>query len=662
MAFLFLRKDELVYAVRHALPLLAVHASLLRPRAFAGNLAWIAAAAWLALLGFGNGFLLLRRARVELESRAEAAGLSLGLGWGLLGTLLFIAALAQLWRRPLVLGALVVATAPALWGARAWIAEAPRSREPWTPLDKALFAGIAVVLGYSFLGCLAPDIFYDGLAYHLPVPAFYWARGGAAAMPRDMWSGMPMLVEMLYGAALIWDSTVVVHLIHWTFGAATGLLVWGLARRACRRRAAGLFAALIWLCTPLTTILSWKAGMDLGWAFFQTAAVCCLAARLEGRGGAWTLLGGLFLGFQMATKYPAWPAAFLVFCAAAALCVRARPERARETLKEFAAAGLLALVVLAPWPGRNAAFFGNPVYPFLEERLHPSPDAPRWKDLAAETKRQPSVATAAGLETWLADPFSVLTSPMDDQNSVGLFHLLALPLLAAAFAAPGARLARAALTLLWLQWSLFFSLRRFFLAEMPLVAVLCAAAAWGLFEGRARRALVGLGLTLAAAQFLFALMFFEDYRLGPVVWGAEEPRVFLAQRAAGYPLPPYPAYEYLNEKTPPDSKVLILGEARTFYLKRAYVDASLIDVHPLVSWLRESRTPEELAGRFKAEGVTHLLFARLEYLRLARAGYPVAPLTPEQQAVFDRFTALYLKPLVRDQTSDVTVFEVKSGV
>jgi hypothetical protein len=222
-------------------------------------------------------------------------------------------------------------------------------------------------------------------------------------------------------------------------------------------------------------------------------------------------------------------------------------------------------------------------------------------------------------------------------------------------------LLRWALALLWLQWSLTFSLKRFFLPEMPLVAVILAAALWRLYRGGARRALAAGALVLAAGQLLYALKYLGEYRLPPVIWGAEDPALFLSNQRPGYPLPPYPAYAFIDRGLPPDAKVLILGEARTYYLERAYVDASLIDEHPLAAWLRESRTVEELAARFRAAGVTHVLFAHAEFLRLARAGYPVVAATREQQALLAAFTARCLKPLARDEDADITVFRVDYG-
>ena len=80
----------------------------------------------------------------------------------------------------------------------------------------------------------------------------------------------------------------------------------------------------------------------------------------------------------------------------------------------------------------------------------------------------------------------------------------------------------------------------------------------------------------------------------------------------------YAAMQFLNdpEKLPPDSKILFLGEAQTFYCRRPYVASTVFDTNRLEEIVRAARTPEDVCKALKAQKITHLYVDTAELARL----------------------------------------------
>jgi hypothetical protein len=84
--------------------------------------------------------------------------------------------------------------------------------------------------------------------------------------------------------------------------------------------------------------------------------------------------------------------------------------------------------------------------------------------------------------------------------------------------------------------------------------------------------------------------------------------------------PTYAAYDLVNTETPPDSRILVAGEARTYYLKRPYMAASALDYSILKKYIRKSTTPVQFTRVIKEDGYDYLLFNIEEFMRLQK-GY-----------------------------------------
>lgn len=627
--------------------------------------------AWFLLLGAGTGFLILKKLRFEFASRTEAAALSLGLGWGVLGLGILALGLANLWCKWLIVSVLAALSWPAAIAVCELFKLPARKKQPWSATEIFLGCFLACFACVVFLGCFIPETFYDALVYHLALPDLYLKHHGIMATPQNLYSGIPMLTEMLYAIGLVFGSDETAHLIHAAFGFLSTALVLGFFERFMKNRAAGLFAAIIFYSTTLVAMLSWRACVELGWTFFQFAAVYALAVRIS-EGPArknWTWLAAAFTGFAMGAKYPAWPALGILGALFAVFAYRENAGSRRWWIEPMQFI-LIALAALFLWPVKNIVLYGNPVYPFLHERFASVGPLPDWKRLLADGKSRDLGAaffTWAGFKSYIAHPWTLLAADKGEFGAIGVFPFLVVPFFfLARFRDRAMKFLSWAAVLLWLSWSLSTTQTRFFVPQLPLISVILVYCFEQGFTPRFRKIVYAAILYAACCQLLWSLGWLRTYNAGAVIFGSESKRSYLSRFIPSYPQTSYPAIEYVNNNTPRDAKVLFIGDSRGFYMERDYIAVTAVfDTHPLLIWLRESGTPDELLKRFKEAGITHVLLNRHLLIGLQMNGIDILPLNEREIEVFLAFQKKHFRMVFekKPQTQNldetwVTVYEI----
>jgi hypothetical protein len=204
---------------------------------------------------------------------------------------------------------------------------------------------------------LRPPQYFDELMYHLPY-ARIWAEQGALVV--NEWLRFPVFtynMELIYGAALVFGSDVLAHLLHALAAALTALLTFGIARRYFDWRVA--CAGVIMLL--LATRWGWStANVDFGVMLFWTSAFVALALGREFGGRRFIYLSVFFAGMAVGIKYQAM--LYLPVFLALVPVVERRPG-------VLARAAMLFAVFGGYWYLRNFLISGNPVHPLGQEWL-----------------------------------------------------------------------------------------------------------------------------------------------------------------------------------------------------------------------------------------------------------------------------------------------------
>lgn len=617
---------------------------ILAPGQYAAGL-WNALPAHLLNLGvaalflfscFSLGRAALNAAGFRFRGALEEAAFSTGAGFGLLAAFVFaLAAFKVLYAWPVA----ALLTAGCLAGIAGLRARplAPLEVPPGSdPLDLAalLLLGLAALLNLA--GTLSPEIFYDTLVYHLAVPNYYVINHGFEKMPYNFYSNLPFTHGMLYSAALLVKDEILAKFINYAAGLLSAAAVMGLGARWFSRRA-GLWGALVFYTVGHAMFASWSAGTEALLMLFSTLAIYAVLNRSDEE-PRWLWLAAVFCGLSMGVKYTG------LFTAVGVMLAYAYAGRARRAavLRELALFTLIAAVFVGPWLIKNYVYTGNPVYPFAAGvfGLDQNSDPQKLKDFAEHASQM----SGFNAGNWLMNPWNETMGKVANSEYFGPLFLFLLPVLFLLSAPAGAPLAALWLYFLaaWVTWSLTSTMVRFLMPAYPAAGLLIGTYLFAPGHRGLKTALKTAVLAACLTGVYWAgLVFYVQGRWQPV-FGAAPKDDYLGHTQPTYPYSAYSAIKFVNDKLPAGAKVLLVGDERSFYLKKKFIVSSVYDKSALVEYAIASRDGADLYARLRADGVTHLLINTAEAIRLGR-GYRMFYWDARARGVFDAFWDAHAK-------------------
>ncbi|MBE9566028.1 MAG: glycosyltransferase family 39 protein [Proteobacteria bacterium] len=574
---------------------------------------------WGAILSicFGVGAAILARLRAQSDTWAEEIPFAVALGLGLLAYLMLIVGLlAQL---KLWVGVALLCLLTAL-GWRHLLRLAGAAREAllrpkswrWAALPLLLFFLAAGAL--SLIGSLAPaaDLDYDSLVYHLTIPNIYLRDGNIHPIPWLSHSNFPFTLEMLYLLGLLLHDQTLAKLFHFACGWLTVCAVFAFGRRWWGARAGWLGAALF-AAVPLVAWEMMTAYSELAFALYAFLTIYALARWFEGRAkgepDGWLYAGALLCGLALGIKMLA--ATVLLFATAALFWHLLREPKRRGLLLRAFVFAAIAAAVASPWYLKSYLWTGNPVYPFMYELF----GGTHWtaERAHAYTEAQKAFGLGQGPLAFAALPWNLTMQPrwfFDLPQVLRPFNIFVMvfgPLLLAflpvlPLTGPVGKPGR---LLLW--FALFYITIWFGLSQngrylIPILPGLCACAGLAASRLLDRRGVASpavlVALLLALSSGLYA-----SFNLSAPAWrvalGRERPEEYLSKA-----FPNYPMFDLVNRVTPPDAKLLVLGdEPRCFYLQRDF----LFGNHAEIFTEADTAGPDQLLATLGRLGVTHLL-------------------------------------------------------
>jgi len=579
-----------------------------------------------------TGHRLLRASKIIPHNRWEKLTLAFSLGYGAWGTMLFIAGLAGLWSRTILLVALISALIPAsIYLLILFYRSAPFPEETHTPLTRfdVIFTILFMIVWLGILGyALIPETFYDALAYHLSLPNLYLLNSAIIPTPENSYAGTPGLPWMLYGWTLVVDSWgITASLLHHSIIVWVAIGCIGICKRIDRSEA-GFFSATAFFLTPVVIGESFRVSVNMEWAMLE---LCFLTTLIATMGKAakttdrrrWLVLCGIFLGLTMSTKYPAWllPIALIpamLMNAPISKQSAASNDPARLSLRESVVILAIATACVAPWILKNVYFYKNPIYPFFHEVFAPGiPHTPNWRQINPVGTNVQDLLSFPGLVSHLTFPLRFLTPPQGITLSIGLFGLCMTPLLAWARLSFNERLLGWFCASVLIPLSFISGETRFFIPHiLPLVVLACCVLVRIEPTWMRNAFLTQSGMLIFAVGAGWLILCSYEPRW-EIFRGRTDYSQYLGHSAESYPTPPYPAIEYVNASTPIGSRILLYGDARGFYLRRPYLAASNDQTSPLEAWADECSSGEALKYRLDNEGIKFIVinFGELSRLR-----------------------------------------------
>jgi hypothetical protein len=635
-------------------------------------------------VGVGVGRLALRPWRRQYESSLEFHCFAAGIGMAVLSHCTLVLGLLGGWRAGGFAGAGIVLAGAAVvgfWPVRQRApgshpqAEESLNQRP-TVVNLIALATLVVIVVYLGLLATLPPANYDVLEYHVGAVQHGLRQGRIFSFPHLFYASLPFEVEMWNAPACFLEGNPLFpatpKLINFGLLVCTLATVYVLASKLCRQRGLPLLACLIFAIHPLTWVVMLDGLNDLGPTLYAALAVVAWLNWASGRGAVFFVLWAVTLGLAVCCKYTAvgitvFPMAVILLPVALLIRQSAGVEKHDPSFAgmkagtETGAGGLgprsfagrlvggwlligaIIAAVFLPWALKNVVQHGNPVYPLLSG-LFPSPTwSPEQTQyyLAAHGKTNPvhpaywrALADNFGrLGVWLVAAVAIGSFLKGAGTTARAFagtialgiavHSLLpgnptrfmLPLLPVAVAL-AARLAEQA-------YRLAPPLRGAVVAPFILWVGLAAMTSLGLITMKgpwtANFGVLGLPIMSESPNAGGVL----SYLLSRVS------RYFMLSGALGDDV--IRSQRFINEQTPPGSRIFLLYEARIGCFARPVEVGSAFDRSPLVARAVGSRSGRELLERLRGEGFDYLYVNEFELVRILRS-YGPRPLYAERVA------------------------------
>ena len=245
-----------------------------------------------------------------------------------------------------------------------------RSAELRSLSERAAFALLAFVLLAVWLVALMPESSADGLAMHLAIPMNIAAHHRLTFEPsRFVWAVMPMGADFAYSIVCLLGGEYAAHLLNFAFLLLLEALLYCAVRRWVARPAALLMLALF-ATTPLVYLVTGSLFVENLLAAMVLGTMTAIWRFGESGERRFLYLAAALGGSALAVKLGA-----LAFVAIALPFAAVEVRRHRKSLRPSPlAAGALAcaLFLAAALPPYAIAWWktGNPLFPFLNQKLH----------------------------------------------------------------------------------------------------------------------------------------------------------------------------------------------------------------------------------------------------------------------------------------------------
>ncbi|MCP4213473.1 MAG: hypothetical protein GY765_02400 [bacterium] len=481
-----------------------------------------------------------------------------------------------------------------------------------------------VVFLFPLVYASIPSSFYDTLVYHLGIPNLYLLEQGFTATPQMVYANTGIFYEIALIPA-VFAGDAVPRLFHFLIGT---VFIFALLDFAAGYfdfdRQKIYYLLLLIISMPLTVFLLVTVKNDLLSAFFIFMGI-----KKYLQNNPWS--SALYWGFAVGVKY--FNALALVLFLPAVLLTQRKIN-----FKHILVFALVVSAVVLPLLIKNHIYADNPFAPFLSD-VFPgeSFDESRYRILKADVGR-----IVRSLKDMVKLPYTLSFGEYGSGGIVGVQFLLFLPFLL---------LVKRKKNLL-----LFFSLLFIFAGVNFTGSVRFMAVSFFFLAFYVVLVYRDSGITFV--KFLFFLIivlnlltsFALHQKLYPVhrLYAGEMTR----EQYKAMVVPTYEAFRYLEKNSPEDARVLLIGEARNFYLKRPYRVSSALDYSIIREYLSSGATVDNLITQMQSDNISFIIFNYNEFNRLDKN---YKRLTADEKAVFFTFVRA-LEPVFKK--GGIHVFDI----
>lgn len=621
--------------------------------------------ALVAGLGFWGIGRTCRRRIIALSEDGLIALFDFGIGAWLTWTIIFLIGLVGGYRPALALTILSISTLVAVLELASVfklvlssLAECFRQMSKYELLLSFL---CTLVILSAFVGALTPAAAQDALVHHLALPKDYIKAGRIVELPYNYFSYFPAAMEMLFLYGLLLKGSGTATLLHLFFGLGTFFAILAGAKSLNISKTARLLAGTAFLTIPTVWMEMTWAYVDLALTFYIVLALIALLKWRESQDIKWSYLLAVALGAALSVKYTTLFAGTSIPLLVLLMMREQKQTNLVVAIKYFLTIGAIILAFSVVWFVRNIIWTGNPLFPFLLNII-PSHNI-GWDVERAKTTL--AVLSVYGgdksLKDYLLLPFKLsflarYESMTYYQGIIGPFYLLVLPVFLLV-----RRVRTEALYLLgfaivfYFFWAGSSQQIRYLLPIFPVLSLVIALV-YDQFATKelvaANKFLHNIFLLLVTIIFLSNVgimgYYFSEFKYGQLFTGKIAASDYLRNK-----FDYYIAYEYINEKTPLNSKIFLIDTSnQPYYLERDYFGDAVFEHYTLANIVKTSKTPEEIKKQIQAKGITHILYRQTILL-----GPQTTPFNEQEKQRFIDFLFQQAQPLVLTDT--IALFSIK---
>ena len=438
-----------------------------------------------------------------------------------------------------------------------------------------------------------PPSFYDTLVYHLGIPNLYLQHQGFVAAPQFLFANTSIYYEISLIPA-VFAGDLVPRLFHFLVGVIFILSFVDAAVQFfnVKRR---FILLLLLISMPVTFFLLTTVKNDLLSAFFILVGIkYYLKNRIR--------LSALFWGFSIGVKY--FNALALgIFL----ILVFFKEKKFKLNVRVIIIFGLVVVGILLPLFTKNYVFIKNPFFPFLN---HQFPNE-YFDDSRFAAMKHNVGKIVHSVRDLIAFPYTLSFYELGSGGIVGAQFLIFLPFLV--LKKQKKRFLLVFSLLFLLVGANFTASTRFMYIAIALLSIytILVYQSLDILDIKMMKYLFFLiiGLNVITAFGLHE----RSYRAHYLYSGKLNIEQY---KASGFPS--YPAVAYINKNTPGDSKVLVVGEARNYYLKRPYSVSSGADYSILKKYLSVSHTYDDFIAALKQDNIHYIIYNSREFDRLQK--------------------------------------------
>ncbi len=439
-----------------------------------------------------------------------------------------------------------------------------------------------------FLYASLPSTFYDSLVYHLGIPNLYLQNGGFIRTPYFLYANTSIYYEISLIPA-VYTGDFVPRLLHFLISSIFILCFVDFMTEYFNLKKKNYLILLI-LSLPVSLFLISTVKNDIIAAIFIFLGIKNFIKKRYG-------LSGIFFGFSIGVKYfSALPVLFFFL-------FEIFPWK-KEKIKGLVLMGLLILIIITPLLIKNYKFTSNPIYPFFNKV---------FKSKSWSAERNFYLKRDVG---------KILSKPKDIFKSfyyisfknygsggrIGPVFLIFLPFITI-FMTKKLKLIFYSLLVFFIGCFFTGSLRFLFILILLLTPFVVEV-----LENMESKLMKIIFFLIVGMNFLLSFSILERVYSSHSLYSW---KLSVYKYKVKY-FPAYSIYSFINQMTPKKSKILVVGEARSFYLKRPYSVSSAIDYSILKPYLDESKDSKEFFKKIKRDGYDFIFISLGEFQRLQK--------------------------------------------